>query len=95
MAKQDDNLNEVQEFARALHEERESLGQPVGELRESLTELHRGPRATIELTEDEITDLLTVACSVVSSEHLRSAVDKLNQALAIESGPGGRFCDPA
>lgn len=104
----DDNLDDIQNIARGLYRASEDVGESVGELRESLAELSEGvrgprtkgsesradplaePRATIELTEAELRYLVEEAYGT------RDAIGKkFEQALDIETGPGGKFHDPA
>lgn len=98
----DDGLREVRDLARGLRSDRDEIGESVEELRDTVTELHREPRAQLELTEDELVYLEAIVASRVGevvelsatpAEVAESVKSKLSQALAIESGPGGAFYD--
>lgn len=107
-----DGIDNVRHLARGLNDyeleermrkARDDLVQATGEiersaqeLRASVTELHREPRATVELTEDELSYLVE-AVDERGFREMRdrpesgAVFDKLRQALAIESQPGGNF----
>ncbi len=69
---------------RQLARDRDELGFTRDELTDSLAELHREPRAALELTEAELEIL-------VRGDVPLSALGKFRQALALEQGHGGKF----
>jgi len=92
----DRRLRAVQDVARGLQADREDMGESVGELRETLTELHREPRAPLELTEEELNYLIEIIPEPdlrTESDHREAwtLINKAVQALAVETRPGGKF----
>lgn len=87
----DKNLSIVQNIAKELNKDREDIGESVGELRESVYELHREPRTAVEFTERELEDAIFALDRI---DWKGDAYQKLTQALAIESAPGGKFFSP-
>lgn len=70
------------------------LGESVKQLQGgTVTQLHREPRANLEPTEDELRYLIEVIPEIDMQQRpeANSILNKMMHALAIESGPGGRF----
>lgn len=80
----DDGYHKIRDAGREI----EQAGRDL----QNVTELRPEPVAMVELTETELEELLDYMGRFSKpNEDALSAIGKLNQALAIESGPHGAF----
>lgn len=97
MADQEPHLRAVKDLAKDLNRDREDLGESRDELTDTLAELHRQPRALLEIPENE---LRWIVSQLEDRPLIRGSSgddfrERVKRALAIETGPGGKFVDPA
>jgi hypothetical protein len=99
-AENDKSLRLLQDVARGIRDDRESLGESRDELTDSLAQLHREPRAELALTEAELRYLIDIIPepALRTESESREAwmlMNKACQLLAVETQAGGKFVDPA